>query len=234
MIEPRVLAQGPFAPEQITVTVHTESNQLRTPAMEECIEREWARMTRDAEERGKALWNGVTQRANAVAVTEQGVLQLELAPLDFKHRECVLAFPGYYDLPEVYWRKGVYVSAFVQTSDGWYVFVRLSGRSTNNNFEECVGGVVGDELVVRTGQDLYRSFEIELEQETAVPSDAIQENMLMGLYVGPDTNVGCHFETTLKDTRREVEQRFQELGGDQVNSSLNCNTSQTLHTEYAS
>jgi len=183
------------------------SNQETIPEIEAHIEREWDALLARAEEQGKRIWNGVTQRVNELEVRD-GQLHVEFAPLDFKHRECVVSYPGYFELAESYWRKGAWVGALVETSDDWYVHARLSGRSNTTKKENILGGIVGDETPARSGKDLFNEMYRELEEESAVPSSAVDRMALELVYLSPSTNVGFVFSVQLTDTRAALEQRF--------------------------
>ncbi len=207
MIESRVLARGPFTPEQVLVRAVETSNQEATPEIEAHIEREWGVLVQDAAEKGKRVWNGITQRVNECDVQGE-TLRVELAPLDFKHRECVVSYPGYYGLPEAYWRKGAWVAGLVQTSDGWFVHVALSGRSNTTKKENLIGGIVGDEGVVTSGAALFDEMFRELEEEAAAPKEIVTRCALELAFLSPTTNVGFVFSIQLGDTRAMLERRF--------------------------
>lgn len=219
MIETRLLARGPFTDEQVKVTAVAHSNQATMPEIEAHIDVAWDALVKDAEAKGKRIWNGITARANSVSV-EDGVLRLELAPLDFKHRECGITYPGYYELPESYWRKGLYAVALVETRDGFFVFVKLSGKSMNKNTEEMLGGIVGDEGPVESGTDLFNELYRELEEEGSIPKSSVAHMALELVYVAPRTNVGLHFSVLLHDTRKEVQERFDKADKDHDVHSL--------------
>jgi hypothetical protein len=213
MINPRILARGTFLPGDIDVTYNDVSNRATTPEIERAIDEHWEVFFREAKAAGKSIWNGVTYRVNDLKVADDGKLNVEFAPIDFKTRESVLSIPNYYELPERFWRKGATVGSFVKTVDNFYVFVALSGRSVSmanpNKKVSLIGGVLDEDVPVRASKDIYETMYKEFEEESAVPRDRVKRCILDSVYLSPSTNIGFHFIIDLFETKEEVEARFK-------------------------
>jgi 8-oxo-dGTP pyrophosphatase MutT (NUDIX family) len=215
MITPRILAHSTFRPEDIEVTMNKVSNRATTPEIEQQIDAHWEVFYAEAKAAGKNIWNGVTYRVNEFAVTEERKLKIEFAPNNFKTIQGLTGVDGYWSLPEEYWRKGGYVGSFVKTSDNYFVFVILSGRSlSRHKVNNVVGGVLDDEVPLGCGDDIYKTMYKELEEETAIPRSSVARCDLETIYYSPSTLVGFHFGISLLNTKEEVEARFKQHGGD--------------------
>lgn len=157
-------------------------------------------------------------RVNSLAVAN-GKLNVDFAPMDFKTREGVVRVPGYWQMPEEYWRKGVCVGAWVKTADDFYVFEVLSGTTASASRIQdkkigVIGGVMDEEVPLHSGADIYETMYKELEEETAIPRDAVARCMLEVVYMSPSTLIAFHFMIDLLDTKEEVAKRFARVGGD--------------------
>ena len=219
MVEPKVLAQGIFTPEDLEVSFSEESNLVLTPAIQKEVDETWEKLLKDAKENSKRVWNGISCRVNALDHVGDS-LKVEFAPIDFKTREGLLGALERLELPEESYRRGAFVGGLVRTSDNYYVFVYLSGRSVNTNKVDMVGGIVGDESVVRTGADLFSVMYQELEEETATPKASVESCVLQLAFLSPATNIGFHFAIELSDTREQLERRFAEKAVDPDIESL--------------
>lgn len=218
MIEPQLLARGKFSPENLVVTVNPVSNRATTPDIEQEIEKQWDIFYRESVAAGKNIWNGMTYRVNSLAVAN-GKLNVEFASMDFKTRESILRVPGYWQMPEEYWRKGACVGAWVKTADDFYVFELLSGTTAAVSRPQdkkigVIGGVMDEEVPLRSGIDIYETMYKEMEEETAIPRDSISRCMLEVVYMSPSTLIAFHFMIDLLDTKEEVAKRFARVGGD--------------------
>jgi hypothetical protein len=188
MINPRVIAKGQFDPDDIEVSNSDTSNLEISPEMAGRIDELWDAMLHKAEAQGKRIWNGTTARVDDLEVISDRKLKITFAPLDFKTRECMRQLPGFWEWPEHRWRKGGVVMAFVRTSDNYYVFVALSGKSLNERAYEMLGGVVGDTFVIRSGHDLYEVIYQEVEEQAAIQREHITSCILRLVFYTPGTH----------------------------------------------
>ncbi len=219
-IPSKVLARGPFLEEQIDVKNLETAHLPLTKEMHDHVEREWKLLVEKASSEGKNVYNGISQRVETLSVSKDNILHIELAPFAHKYRACLRSFPEYYALDETFWTKGAYTGAFVSTKDGWYIFATLSGKSHNENREEMLGGIVGDDGFVTDGTSLFDALYKEVEEEACIPKSSIERATLELVYGGPHTNIGFLFFITLSETREEVADRFQKEKQDPDIASL--------------
>jgi hypothetical protein len=210
MIAPRVLAQGEFNPSDILVSFTEQSNRKIDPEVESQIDSYWQKVLDDAKEKGKNIWNGISYRVDDFEITKEGKLKVTFSPIEFKTREGLITTETYYLLSEEHYRKGAFVSSLVRTRDGYYVFVQLSGLSHNKSKVELLGGIVGDSMDVRSGEDLFTVLYQELNEEAIIAKKDIQTCILQLIFINLTTNIGFHFDVQLSITKEQVEKQFQE------------------------
>jgi hypothetical protein len=214
MIEPRILIEGSFAEEQVVASAVSDSTRAIDSVIEQKVEQIWEEMLAVARAQGRQVWNGITYRLNRIEEHEQGKLAVEFGPIDFKFREALINVPGYYDLPEEYFRMGAYTSAFLKTCDGYFVFVRLSGRSLTYASENFVGGIIDEQDGAYQHNILFQSLYHEIEEETSIPRARIASCTLRLVALMPTTNVSFSFFVETRDTKDAVLARFREANHD--------------------
>lgn len=207
IIQPKILAKGQFAPDDIVVTVY-KSNRKIDPKVEDQLDFLWQEKERKAKEKDKHIYNGLSYRLNSLRAEGQRLI-IDLGIFDFKTRECLIEAEGYDELSEEYWRKGGYTFATVKTSDDRYVLVGLSGKSMNENKTDFLGGIMETEPPITSGEGLFESLYKELEEEAFIKKDDVASAALKMVYINTSTNAGFYFEMLLKITSEDLEQRFR-------------------------
>lgn len=213
MIEPKILALGYFSPDDLLVTV-AASNRKVKHEIEAQLETAWQSMLHQAKTEGRQIYNGVSYRLNSFQHSDS-TLTLEIALLEYKVRDGLLRVPGYFDLPEPYYRKWCYTAASVKTSDEKYLMVELSGKSMNMNTIETLGGIVDAEPAIENGHDIFRSLFKELYEEALITEEDIDSCYLRALLLEERTNIGLYFETHLKVTAEQLISRQTQATLDQ-------------------
>lgn len=202
MIEPKILALGYFSPDDLRVTLAVSNRKVK-PEVEAQLETAWQSMLRQAKTESRQIYNGISYRLNSFQHSKD-TLTLELAPFEYKVRDGLLRVPGYFNLPESYYRKGCYTAASVKTADEKYLMVELSGKSMNMNTIETLGGIVDAEPVIENGDDVFRSLFKELDEEALITEEDISSCYLRALLLEEQTNVGLYFEVRLKITAEQL------------------------------
>lgn len=232
----QVLALGRFQPEDLLISV-SESNRKIDPAIEAQIDARWEATQKKAAEEGRVCYNGISYRLNSLEIQENKI-RLDLGLLEYKAREALPTIPGYYDLPEEYWRKGCYSGATVKTSDDKYLIVELSGKSMNMNRVDVLGGIIEKPTEISDGKDLFGSLYAELEEEGCIHVSDIETSYLRAIYRETKTNIGFYFEILLKISSEEILERSRHEMHDQDIRSLRSLTPEEymdmLRTEMGS
>lgn len=215
---PLLLAKGIFHPGDLLVTV-SESNRLIDSLVEDQIEELWKTKVKLAEQQGKTIYNGLSYRLNSLVI-DGTKLKLDFGIFDFKTRECLVEAQGYENLTEEYFRKGCHSQGTIKTSDGKYLLVELSGKSLNFNKVDFIGGIMETKPELKTGEDVFQSFLLELEEEACIHSNDIQDIYLNMIYLNIHTNIGFYFEVVLNISSEVLAARFASDGKDQDIKSL--------------
>jgi hypothetical protein len=215
---PLLLAKGIFHPIDLLVTV-SESNRHIDSLVEDQIEELWKTKVKLAEEQGKTIYNGLSYRLNSLVI-DGAKLRLDFGIFDFKTRECLVEAQGYENLTEEYFRKGCHSQGTIRTADGKYLLVELSGKSLNFNKVDFIGGIMETKPELKTGEDVFQSFLLELEEEACIGTGDIEDIYLNIIYLNIHTNVGFYFEVLLNIGSEELAARFARDGKDQDIKSL--------------
>jgi hypothetical protein len=205
---PRILVRGKFGPEDLLVSV-SASNRKIDPGCEGQLDALWEAKKKKADEEGKNCYNGVSYRLNALE-ERKGKVVVDFGTFEYKVRDGLIAIPEYFELPEEYYRKGCFSTATVKTSDGYYLMAELSGKSMNENRIELIGGIMETNIAFSSGEDTFRSFYDELEEEAGVRENDIATCTLTAIFLEESTNVGFYFEVILNVSSDELLKRFQK------------------------
>jgi hypothetical protein len=166
---------------------------------------------------------------------EGNQIRIDFGLLEYKARQALPTIPGYFDLPDEYYRKGCYSGATVKSSDGRYLIVELSGKSMNMNRIDVLGGIIEKPTEIVNGGDVFKALYDELEEEGCIRLADIEESYLRAIYMEAKTNIGFYFEILLGISSKEVLERFDREMDDQDIKSLQSLTYEeymhVLHTE---
>lgn len=209
MIAPKILLKGNFLPGDIVIEWNEESNRGIHLPIENQIETEWQKIVTHAKEKGFHIYNGRNCRLNDFRCVD-GKLFLEMAPIEFRTRESLVRIPGYFSLSDVFFRKGIFCSANVETNDGKYVFVELTGKSLNLDRYEMLGGVLETEDFVDTQSiDIFECLYKEMLEEAGILKDHIETTFLKSMFLDRMTNIGFYFEAKLLISSQELQTIFE-------------------------
>ncbi len=207
MKTPKLLVSGKFLPEDLIVSV-SESNRKIDSAIESGVDELWKEIIKKAKSERRTCYNGTTYRLNSLE-KEENKLIIDFGTIEFKTREALTATPEYFDLSEEYYKKSCYNDATVKTSDDRYLMVELSGKSMNPNKTDLMGGIMEKPLEIETGDDVFKSIYIELEEEGCITKLDIKEIYLRAIYLSAKTDIGFYFEVTLNVSLEELQNRFE-------------------------
>ncbi len=205
---PKILVIGKFNPSDLQVSV-SESNRKIDSTIEAQLEQIWQTKKAKANEDGRICYNGISYRLNSLE-EKDGKVILDFGTFEYKVRDGLIAIPEYFNLSEEYWRKGCFTCASIKTSDDRYVMVELSGKSMNDNKVDLVCGLMETNVAMTTGDDIFKSFYNELEEEACITKKDIQQLCLRAVYVASGTNAAFYFEVILNVFSTELLARFKE------------------------
>lgn len=204
---PKILVSGKFKPSDLQISV-SESNRKIDPTIEAQLEPIWEAKKKKADEEGKICYNGISYRLNSIDEKDEKVI-LDFGTFEYKVRDGLLSIPESFDLPQEYWRKGCFTCASIKTSDDRYIMAELSGKSMNHNRVDLIGGIMETNIGMITGDDVFKSFYNELEEEAGITEDDIKESYLQTIYLTVGNNVAFYFEVILNVSSEELIERFK-------------------------
>ncbi len=205
---PRILLSGKYSPADFVVSVN-ESTRKVDPAIEGQLDALWEAKKKKADEDGKNCYNGISYRLNSIQ-EQDGKVVVDFGTFEYKVRDGLIAIPEYFGLSEEHYRKGCFSTATVKTSDGLYVMAELWGKSMNENIVDLIGGIMETNIPFASGNDIFRSFYDELEEEAGIEVRDTQECFLKAVYLEARINVAFYFEVILNVSSGELQKRFEK------------------------
>lgn len=216
MLLPHILAKGNFRPKDITVSVAEQSNRLIDRGLESRIEEAWQARKEKAELSGAKMWDAVTYRLESIDADNEH-LNISLGHIRYKVRASMRNIPGVYEYPDGYWPKGVFVTSIIKTSDDYYIFGELSGKTIVDKKYDTVGGVLTpEEGRVTNGDELFAAIYRELEEEINISNQQIKSASLRGAILTDFLNVGLFFEVELLIPRWQVQKEFEKKNDEEL------------------
>ena len=204
---PKILIAGKFDPNDLIVSV-SESTRKIDPFVEGKLDAVWEEKVKNAEEKGKNCYNGLSYRLNSF-VEKDGKVVFDFGIIDYKTRDGLIAIPEYFNLPSEYYRMGCFVCSSVRTSDDRYLMVELSGKSMNPNTTEQIGGIMETNIEMKSGNDIFQALYNELEEEAEIKLGDIRECNLRTIYLTDKSNVAFYFEIILNMSSSVLLERFK-------------------------
>ena len=218
MITPQVLVTGSFGPEDIEITV-SESTLVVSNETKQRIENIWNAKEQEAKEKDPNLYNGMSYRLNSW-LQQDGRLELDFGLIDYKTRLGLVLLSGQQVFTEQEQHKGCFVGGSVQTSDGYYVMLKLTGKSMNLDTTEVIGGITEDNIPIDQGPYLYSVMYEELEEEAGITVGDVKNISIDMMYTDSHYHTGFYFTVDLSITRKELESRFVDNNDVDVDSLL--------------
>ena len=203
----KILVHDMLYPEAMHVTV-SKSNLTLTSAIEKRIEEIWQEKLIESKERGNQIFNGESYRVNFWSF-KQSTLNLDLSIYDYKHRLGLITMIGSGEISAAkYPHNGCFVGATVLTADGYYVMVKLSGKSMNKNTIEMLGGMVETETSFSSQDFLFTVLYQELQEEADIKKADILDCHLQAMFTGGTSHFGFYFVVSLGISSTELQNRF--------------------------
>jgi 8-oxo-dGTP pyrophosphatase MutT (NUDIX family) len=207
MFSPRILWKSHFAIAALAVELHSDE-WTPPPDYEVMVNAAWndllARTTHP-------LWDGIYYRVLGVQDCDQGLLRLGTVRYRY-----IATFPGlhqHHACLNLEPLNHLSIIALIRCSDGFYLF----GRRTGNGETDFIGGgVQKDELEIAAGADLERNLLKEIQEETGIRRDAIQQLTGIGILLSSTSNVliAGHANTGL--TKAQAIAGFAERTDDEM------------------
>ena len=164
-----------------------------TPTEEFCRvkEREWKKLDKTTKRKRANLWNGVIYRLSKITPQKEKSI-LHLSTIDFKtHYATSQAVNFLKKIPFEKRPNGMYVGAYIKTSDGKLIFGSRSPKSVTRADINFIGGNLNkDEMEITCTKDLFNFFIKEFEEELGLNKKAIKTLSGLGIYISDNCRIG--------------------------------------------
>jgi 8-oxo-dGTP pyrophosphatase MutT (NUDIX family) len=202
-----ILAKGAFSPGDITVSV-SESNRKIDPFVESKIEDVWQKKLKEAAEKGKNIYNGLSYRLNSLSEKNEK-LTIDFGILEFRTISSLVNLQKEHPLEREFYGNCCFVCATIKTSDGKYLLVELSGKSMNNNQFEFIGGIMETSISIIDGSSIFNNFYLEAEEEAGIRREDVSDIEIKYVFITETTAIGFYFEVHLSTSSNELKKRFE-------------------------
>jgi hypothetical protein len=216
---PKILLKQRIDPADIVVVSNQESNLKSTPELDAMIQQKWQQRLREvdaynagkAENEKKIAYDGVNYRLNGFS-SQNNQLRLELSTVNFSTYMGLQYEPSVLALGEDYFTKIMYAAGVVRTTDDFYVFGKLAGRTLEDGvIHDFLGGVLTPrEVVLHSGKDINAALIKELEEEASIRVEQIALSQFVGMTLDPKLNIGLHFHVDLNIDKETLYRQFNE------------------------
>lgn len=162
------------------------------------IEKIWAEYEKLALKTGRQLWNGTVYRL-ADITTENNQTLLTVSPIEYKHylasahlRTTLHTMPFHKRI------NGLYVGAHIVTADNKYIIGKTAVNSLfPHSYDVISGSLNKDEMELHSTTDLIRFLKSELEEETDISENFIEDIAGISMVVSASTRIGIFFRIKL-------------------------------------
>jgi 8-oxo-dGTP pyrophosphatase MutT (NUDIX family) len=178
-----LLTIGPFERPQVRCTL-TPDRMMRNSESDRLIEEAWSRRERDARARGQMFYAGPMCRFRSWQVVDGGLHLVygmtdyrELVGTNISHPEIGAQFG------DDYLSNGSGVCSVIETSDGHVIAHRRSERVFEypGMIDVCGGALEPLDTPDGRAADPFATIAREIEEELAVPKDAVSETVCLGI-----------------------------------------------------
>ena len=212
MSEFRIILEGKFYEKDIEIS-RSPSNRKIDPIAESEIDSIWEETLKDAKINNKIAYNGTSYRLNDFKI-EDNKLSLDFSVVSFKVRSGLRKTSTFPNLSEEYFHKACSAGSIVQTSDGKFVMIKLSGKSLSTLSTDVLGGMMEYPYPLKNGTDLFDQQYREMYEEGRIRKEDISDIYLRNLIQCPGGQVLLSFQVTLSVSSDEVRQRFDSEESD--------------------
>jgi hypothetical protein len=212
---PKIIAKGPFLPENISLITNPVSQRQTNPEIEEIISNTWNELETNVKAKNQLLWNGESLRLDDLK-EKDGKLELYTSPTDYKTRTCLERnVEQVENLGLSYLSAGLAIGGFVETLDGFYIFNQRSVKSVEKFRIDFIGGVM-DNMEAKDGFDLLNHNYLEIQEELNLSQDLIENIWILGFILSNFGNIIIATSVKLKISFDELSQIFDQNHDEEV------------------
>lgn len=207
--EIKILFQGNWTEKDIVIKEVPTTRKTDTK-LEERISTDWRDVLEQAAKTKREIWDSALYRLEEVIAVDNS-LHFKLSTIVFSARLMMKKYTAEIKrLGFEYSPRGIFNSCLVETTDGYFVFIKKSQKYFSTKEYAWVGGVLSkDEREIKSGQDLFASARREVVEELGVSFLQIDETVLKIGYLTENWNVCLLFSIKLSLSKTEVLEIFR-------------------------
>ena len=210
MIKPKILAAGPFKPENVKIKLNPKSKRKINPEIEKSCKKIWKDFYKKSKQEGKVIYDGTSYRLDQLYQKGKS-LEVEISKVKFSIKKPLniqidkLEKHGFEYFPNT-----IAIGGPLHTKDDKFIFGKKSGNTVSLTNIDFIGGVAETDTKLANGKDLLKVVEKEMYEEVNVPSNQVDSYQFLGVILSPWANVIFVIIPVLKITFKEVLNLFKD------------------------
>lgn len=207
--EIKIFFRGSWSEKEIIIK-EVPTTRKTDAKLEEKIATDWQDILEQAAKTKREIWDSALYRLEKVTAVDNS-LHFVLSTVLFSTRLTMKKYTAEIkQLGFEYNPRGMFASCLVETSDGYFVFIKKSQKYFGAKQYAWVGGVLSkDEGEIKSGRDLFLAARREVVEELGVSSLQIGETVLKVGYLTENWNVCLLFLVKLPLSRTELLEIFR-------------------------
>ncbi len=179
-MQPKVIAKGPFKPEDISIKVNKTSERKIATEIEAKLQETWKQIVIEATSKGQKICDGESYRLDNLQL-QGDKITLYLSKFKYSIRKPLSELNAEIEsYGDEYCSRGLAIGGLIKTTDGLYIFGKRSDKSSTKARIDFIGGVL-EEIEIKDGHDLIRKNKEEILEETGIDNSNINNIEILGL-----------------------------------------------------
>jgi hypothetical protein len=175
-MEPKILCEGAFYPKDIALDFSGLHERKIDIDIDRKIKETWVKYKDDKTKSGGMIWDANTYRLNFLKQTGNKI-QLFVGEIPFSVRIGSREhLEELFRLGQDFFPNGLFLTSFIQTSDGNYLMGHMSGKTTSLSRTGLIGGVLSkDEKEIKTPEDIFEGMLKEIKEEINIQREDVTD-----------------------------------------------------------
>lgn len=210
MIKPKILAAGPFKPENVKIKLNIKSKRKIDPEIEESCEKIWKDFYKKSKEEGKVIYDGTSYRLDKL-YQEGKSLEVEISKIKFSiSKPLNIQIDKLKEFGFEYFPNTIAIGGPLHTKDDKFIFGKKSGNTVSLTHIDFIGGVAETDTKLENGKDLQKVVEKEMYEEVNVHSNQVDSYQFLGVISSPWAKIIFVIIPVQKITSKEVLNIFKD------------------------
>ncbi len=198
-------------PRRIVLQKVPSSRQCR-PEWEKLCAKNWKKLLAQARQQGSLLWEGQVCRLEGIEQKNSAELKLKVSLLPYSRRLALSSLaPEIKKAGLAFAPLGISTAAFLQTKDGYFLFIKKSNKFfAPRRFSFVGGSLSANEMPDLEKADVYQEIRKEIKEEIGLPFSLLKNLRLFGGLITITLNFSLLFYAPLAISRAEAEKLFSQ------------------------